>query len=236
MTCDLQRVYGDAARVVPTGDDDAFTFSADNLPPAPEQLATDRLIVRKGIHDYQAYATVRVDMLIAEARKATYRFLALALLSRVFHPAPHAIRLQLTHPASEIRAIVLDFDPARDVLTWIPGYHTRAVRFTYAPAPLTAYPLAGARSPEGTLPSFSLTNAQDMIDRDADWRARDVVRCAGSDSGHVHLASVLLNLARPEEPRDEVTLESEHGNGGVARGSAEARFVLPGSLSWSGEL
>jgi len=236
MTCDLERVYGDVARTVPTGEDDAFTVSAETLPQAPERPATDRLIVRKAIHWYHAYANARVDALIFEAQKPTYRLLALALLARIFHAEPREIHLELTHPHSEIRALVLDFDPERDGLTWVRGYQTRASRCTYAPAPLAAYPLAGSRAPESTWPSFNLTNERNMLASDADWLARDVVRCAGSDAGHVHLAEVLLNLARPEEPRDEITLESEHGNGGVARGSAEARFVLPGSLSWSGEI
>jgi hypothetical protein len=236
MTCDLERIYGDLARAVPTDVDDAFAFSADNLPPAPERLESDRLIVSKSVHAYHAYATVQVDFLITEAHKPTYRFLALALLARVFHAAPGTIALQLTHTRSEIRAIVLDFDAERDALTWVPGYRTRASRFTYAPAALAAYPLASTPAPESTLPSFNLTNPENMLVSDADWRTRDIVRCAGSDVGHVRLAEVLLNFARHEEPRDEITLESEHSNGGVARGSAEARFVLPGNLAWSGGL
>ena len=121
-------------------------------------------------------------------------------------------------------------------LTWAAGYETRPARFTYFPAPLARYPLAGAGGPEAALPCFNLTNLDNLVGDDADWLARDVVRCAGSDSGHVTLAAILLNLGRGEESCDEVTLESEHGNGGVARGSAEARFVLPGSLGWSAAL
>src|SRR5262245_36126878 len=236
MACDLERVYGAAAHDVPSGDDAGVVFSAANLPQAPEQLATDRLLIRKSIHWYHGYATVRADFLLVEAEKPTYRNLALALLARIFHAAPRAIRLRLAHPASDIREIVLDYDAARDGLTWVCGYETRPFRFEYIPSPLASYPLARSGIPQSALPTFSLTNRQDMVGTDAEWLARDVVRCAGSDAGHVRLAEVLLNLARPEEPRDEVTLESEHGNGGVARGSAEARFVLPGNLAWSGAL
>jgi hypothetical protein len=233
MACDLDRIYGALSREVPTREGDQFAFSTANLPQAPGDLETDQLLIRKGIHWYDGYASARVDFLTFEARKPTYRCLALALLAKIFHAEPKTVRMRLTQPASDVREIVLDYQQPRDGLTWVSSYETRPYRFAYHPEPLAAYPIAQAGNPEIAMPCFNLTNQQDMVSDDAAWLARDVVRCAGTDSGHVRLAQVLLDLARAEEPRDEVTLESEHGNGGVARGSAEARFVLPGSLSWS---
>src|SRR5205823_834055 len=134
-----------------------------------ETLESDRLILRKGLH---WYGNVRTDLLIVEARKPTYRCFALALLGRLFHPGPPEIHVRLRHAASDIREIVLDFAQAGDGLTWVQGYETRPVRFTYVAAPLAAYPLAGSRAPESTFPRVDLTNLQNMVTTDAEWLAR----------------------------------------------------------------
>lgn len=235
MRCDLARIFGALAQRVPTDEDAAFVFDAAALPGIDGPGTSDALIIRKGEHGYQGYSNARVDMLLVEARKPALRHLGLALLARLFRPAPVPWTIALAHPASDIRMLVLDHDPVRDGLSLAPGYETRPLRFTYRPTPRTRYPLAGASGPAFALPGFNLTNAADSLGGEADWRARDVLRCAGSDVGHVQLAALLLDLGRPEETCDEATLESGAlGNGGVAPGSPELRFVLPGSFAWSG--
>ncbi len=47
------------------------------------------------------------------------------------------------------------------------------------------------------------------------------------------MASLLLDAAQPDASQDEVILEGEPGNRGVAPTSHEIRLVRPGGLDWS---
>ena len=86
------------------------------------------------------------------------------------------------------------------------------------------------------LPGFFLTNADDLVYSDADWRARDTVVGFGRDVGMAHLVELLLNVSRLASDRVEIEMEGEGGFRGVAPLSCEVRLWLPGSFGWDDSL
>jgi hypothetical protein len=215
-------------------DDHEVVLSALSLPEPPHHADLDDVVIIKSFHHHQGYLNARFDTLILFARPATLRMLGLLVLARLFHPKPTPIRLDLTHPASSIRALVLDFDPDEQA-TFVPGYRTRAESLTWWPKPSERFPLSDRPFPTWLLPAFNLTNEENVISaQPQDWEARDIVRCAGTDVGNVLLGEVLLNASLPGAS-PEIDLETDVGLGGVAPGSPQLRITLPESLGWHEE-
>src|SRR5262245_41434076 len=97
-------------------------------------------------------------------------------------------------------------------------------------------PWAHLKSDPDSLPSFSLTNIEDSLTTEEDWKNRDTVRGFGSDTGSVRFAQLLLNASRPESRGDDCDLEAERDYRGIAPGSAEATLLLPGHTFWDDSL
>ncbi|MCC6746395.1 MAG: hypothetical protein IT371_01980 [Deltaproteobacteria bacterium] len=234
MSCDLERLYGALTDKIDELETD-IVFSAGTLAEPPAELRTDRLLIKKGLHDYQCYTVSRLDMLHLQGHKRTYAQLAQLVLAKVFHPRPETVRLHLAHPDSEVKQLVLDYRQGDEAWALVRGYEQRPYQYCYRPEEAQRHPLGGERDTQWTLPRFSLTNSENAVGpEEEDWRRRDTVRCAGSDFGSVLFAKVLLDLSRPSEACDEVVLEGDLGAGGVGPGSVEMTLWLPGSLGWDG--
>lgn len=235
MACDLEGVFGDLVDVVPTSTagDDTFVFSARTLPVPPAEMGTDRLIIAKGTHTY--HPVWRVDALGMQAHRRTYRQLGLLILAVVFHETPIRVRVDLTHPTSDVKQLIVEFEYLHEAHG---GYIARPYAFAYTPADTARHPWYDRPWSWGTpdLPVFTLTNGEDLVVRPADWERRDTVRGCGSDPASVLFAELLLNAGRPDNPVVEYQLEGEGGFRSVGEHSAEMQLFLPGSLGWGDEL
>jgi|GEM_PF-524173 len=229
MSCDLEQLFAELATRLPTSSEEEIRLSAATLPRPPVRLMTDRLYIGKGDHQYHpAFRADRVDF---HADKATYRHLGLLMLSVVFHAEPEAVQIELTHPASAIKLLVVEspYKGADDIGL---GYNTRPHVFSYWPGATSRIPWVPPAD-LSKLPCFYLTNRDNTVGpSEQDWADRDTVRGFGTDEGSVRLAELLLNASQPNNLVDEYTLEGDGGCRGVGFLSAEARFWLPGSVGW----
>jgi hypothetical protein len=184
----------------------------------------------KGFHEYESWA-FRADSIHVHAHKPTYRLLGLLIMAVVFHGEPDEVQIELTHPASTIKLLIVE-SPYRAPYGMVPGYNTRPYVFNYWPSTTTRFPWPPPVDPS-KLPCFYLTNRENNIGPTEQDRAnRDTVRGFGTDEGSVRLAELLLNASQPDNPVDEYDLEGDGGWRGVGYLSAEARFWLPGSAGW----
>ena len=235
MVCELTDFISEYAKTIPSSENEYFMFSSDTIPLSPIRLSTDRIIVKKSYHAYQSYINSKVDFLSFQAHKEIYKYLALLILSKMFHENPLEIQIILTHNASMIKKIILDYEYPTDKNISI-GYYARPYKFKYYPQNiLKKHPFVDYLN-NSDLPLFNLTNEQNCIAADEDWNNRDTVRCAGLDVGNILFAELLLNLSRPNEKLNEIILEGELGYRSVGAGSAEVSLYLPESLGWDGEL
>lgn len=231
--CDLEKIYGDLATQLPISTDgnESFIFTPENLPIPPSQVETQNLYIKKGSHIY--HPSFKIDSIGFNAHKETYRYLGLLILSAVFHPQPSEIFIKLNHPESEISNLIIEY--AHLTLDNLyNGYHTKPFAFEYYPALSWKHPFDKCIDPRH-LPCFSLTNIEDFINSDNDWKNRDTVKIFGSDIGMVRFAELLLNAALPQNEQDEYELEGESGFRGVGINSAEVTLLLPGHIFWFDE-
>ena len=205
------------------------TFSSAILPALPEQLSTDSLLVTKHKHDYNS--AYLADHLRFCATKEQYRYLALLILSSLFHPAPTTCVLYLTNSRSDIKQIVVES----------PFHHKRGSQLTTVPQSFVYLPTGADTHPFRhilvytllhDLPTFLLTNRENMIYAEHEWAARDTVIGFGSDLAHALLAEFLLNASVPTSAVSEIFLEGESGFRGVGPLSSEVSILLPGSQGW----
>ncbi|MGB8646561.1 MAG: hypothetical protein WCF84_15080, partial [Anaerolineae bacterium] len=110
MDCELEHYFGSLADQVPTVADgyDNFVFSTQTLLIPPSQLITDRMIIHKFKQGKDSVS--RVDALWFQAHKRTYRELALLILSVVFQPELSRVQVELIHPASDIKHLIVEFE------------------------------------------------------------------------------------------------------------------------------
>ncbi|MEM8529736.1 MAG: hypothetical protein AAGF95_02780 [Chloroflexota bacterium] len=228
----LQDVYIKLAREVPEKLDgnEEMAFSRDNLPKPPVELDTDRLVIHKTYHAYNF--CFRVDMLKFYAQKEVYRMLGLLTLSVVFHPEPTRVILRLTHPASDIKRIMIEYAHNDRPNRNYPGYSTVPSCFYYSPTPTSRHPWSQDWFDPDDLPCFWLTNHEDMVIDEEQWKNRDTILGFGTDEAHIQLADLLLNASSGYNTIDEYELEGEGGFRGVGRLSAEVTLLLPGSFGW----
>lgn len=231
MPCDLDTIYGQLSRTLPTRSDGSQTIllSAQTLPVPPLQLTSDRLVITTRVHTHSP--SYRADALWFQARPLAYRQLGLLLLSVVFAPAPDRIQLDLTHPASEIKHLLIDY-PYRDSNPDV-GYVPRLYGFQYTPAVVETHPWAfTSQLDPDDLPVFSLTSQEARAVTERPRRAGDTVAGFGFESATVRLAELMLNIGLLDNPVTEYVLEGEGEHRGVGDRSADVRFLLPGSTAW----
>jgi len=227
--CDLNSCFGRlAAAIPPCNADRCLVISKDVLPAPPGTLESNQLVVIKGEHHYGSF---RIDSLWFQATPDTYRNLGLLILSTVFHPEPSAVFLELTHPDSMIRTIVVESVYPTIEENGV-GYHTLPFIYYYWPEDAAWHPFKDEDYDCRELPCLHLTNRNDCMITEEDWRTRDTVRVRGTDIGQVLFSELLLNVACSDPINKEFCLEGELGVRGVAPGSAEVVLHLPGSLGW----
>jgi len=185
-TCDLERVFGNLADVVPTPSAGGaeFVFSQRTLPTPPAEMGTDQLILTKTTHNW--HPAWRVDAVWMQAHRRTCRQLGLLILAVVFHEMPARVHMALTHPNSSIKHLVVEF-------AYLPedhgGYLTRPYAFSYTPQETERHPYPWYNRSWSwrlsDLPVFVLTNQEDLIMTPQDWERRDTVRGCGSDAASI---------------------------------------------------
>jgi len=227
--CGLQTAFGDVASRVPDGPpgERDYVFRPDTLPEVPAELETDRVVLRKTQHDYNSWC--RADMLMLYVESDPARLLGIWLLACLFH-RPDRATIEFCHPSSQVRTLVfrssrLDRDDPPVGLSLMP------FAFRYYPGVTRKHPWWNEAQVDD-LPLLALSNADDCIVTDDEWRARDTVFIESSLLGTVRLAELLLNAGCSWNQVRDYELEGDAGFRGVAPMSAELRIVMPGSLAW----
>lgn len=231
-TCDLNRIFGDLAALVPDGPPGYpdFVFCSGVLPAPPADLATDRIVIRKIKHEYDSW--YRADGLLMCLSPLKCRELGVFLLACGFHGPAETITLTISHPESDIRRIIV---PAGGLhLADLPvGLSTKPFALRYFPAETASHPWSHDCCTHH-LPRFALSNAEDLVGpTEKDWGARDTVWIHEMGPGEFRFAELLLNAGCSWNPVREYELEGEAGFRGVAPMSAELRILLPGSDGWN---
>ncbi len=231
MTAALEYLFGEVAEKVPTSGNEEIVYSAATLPRPPALIMTDQLYIEKGFHDYHP-GWFRADTLLFHARKTTYRQLGLLIMAVVFHLEPTEVHIELTHPASAIKHLIIQ-SPYKGPDDLHPGYNTRPYCFLYSPHSTTRwFPWPEQHLDPAELPCFYLTNQKDCVGTEQDRVERDTVRGFGTDKGSVLFAELLLNASQPDNPLNEYDLEGDGGYRGVGYLSAEVKLWLPESPGW----
>jgi hypothetical protein len=216
MSCDLERLFGSLATTLSRQPDAEIRLTATTLPRPTALLTTDRLYATRGLHEYDPGA-FRAHVAHFHAYKTTYQQLGLLILAVVFHPDLEEVTIELTHPASTIKRLVVE-SPFRVPYDIRPGYNTRPYVFNYPPSAPSRFPWPDIADPT-IMPCFYFIN-------------QEILRGFGSDTGSVRLAELLLNAGQTGNPEAEYVLEGDGGYRGVGYLSAEAHLWLPGSAAW----
>ena len=231
FTCDLNRIFGAVAALVPDGPpgDPDFILHADILPVPPAALFTDRLLFRKIAHDYNGWH--QADALWMYLSPTKCRELGIFLLACAFHGPSENVTLTINHPDSAIRRITI---PAGELkLADLPaGLSMKPFAFRYFPTETEKHPWMYELN-KHNLPVLALSNAEDCVgSRDEDWSGRDTIWISVASPGTFLLAELLLNAGCSWNTVREYALEGDAGYRGVGPMSAELRIFLPGSDGW----
>jgi hypothetical protein len=231
LTCELTRIFGDLAALVPDGPPGFpdFVFHAGVLPVPPTTLSSDRIVIRKTTHDYNSW--YRADALWMSLSPRKCRELGVFLLACAFHGPAENITLTLSHPGSDIRRIVIA--AGRLTLADLPvGLSMTPFALRYFPAETERHPWIYDLQPD-ELPMLALSNVDDFVGpAEEEWRGRDTVWIWASRPGTMRLAELLLNAGCSWNTVRDYDLEGDAGCRGVAPMSAELRIFLPGSDGW----
>jgi hypothetical protein len=92
-TKNLKEVYGNILTYTSKSGSTECLFTASMLPEAPEEFATDALVIKKGFHVFGN--VYRADRVTFFAYPDTYRMLGLWALSVLFHPNPPSSVLKI---------------------------------------------------------------------------------------------------------------------------------------------
>jgi hypothetical protein len=206
-----------------------FVFHAGVLPVPPTSLASDRIVIRKFMHEYNSW--YRADALWMSLSPRTRRELGVFLLACAFHGPSESTTFTISHPDSDIRRIIIP--ASRLTLADLP------VGLAMAPFALRYFPRETEKHPwiydccTHDLPLLALSNIDDSVGpTDEQWRGRDTVWIWASSPGALRLAELLLNAGCSWNPVRDYALEGDAGYRGVAPMSAELRIFLPGSAGW----
>lgn len=189
----------------------------------PPHLSTRALVIQRTVNDW--LGLYRADMLIFQARKETLRHLGVLILAALFHRHRSETRLDLLHPASDIKHLVLRTPSG----STIPNYQSQPEPYTYRATRLRSSPWLYQRFPSSVLPCCYLTvQEDDSIPTPEAWSKRDTVIGFGPQTGHVLFAELLLNASQTWSEETEFELESDGRLGGVGPMSTDVRLWLPG--------
>ena len=171
--CDLNAIFDGLASTVPDGPPGygEFVFHHHVLPVPPASLSSDRILIRKAKHEYNSCYRAEGLSMFLSAR--TCRELGLFLLACGFHGPAQTTTLTLSHLESDIRRIVVTADQV--TLADLPiGLSMKPFALGYFVAETQEFPwLHDCCSHD--LPLFALSNEQNSIATDEQWRARDTI-------------------------------------------------------------
>ena len=229
MICDLQKLYKGILSRVPKDEDDDIILDRRNLPVPAAHLCTDKIVTEKRHHDYNT--CFRADFLILYGGKRTLRLLGLHILAVIFHKDSSESVLELTHPETDIRHLIIEFEypDERDPAI---GLSVRPLCFRYFPSQPQKHPWLNSYDSNLDLPLFELTNRSRCVASEEEWIKRDTIYGVGTLEGSIKFAELLLNAGRSDSTVADYELEGDAGFRGVAPMSAKLRICLPGSLPW----
>lgn len=232
MTCDLDDIFGKLAKRVPVTPGRTFSFTKDNLPIPPPQLASDKIVVQKVQYRYSGF--YQVDSVWFYAQYTTFRQLALLFLSATFHAEPEVVRLDLTHSASSVKHIIIEYN-YKD-RGWGDIYCTQPYCLDYY-ADSYGPPRYPAHSPEvEDRLGFRLTNLEDEVFTEEQYQDRDTLWTTTNDRGNIAFAELLLDAGRPKERMGMYRLEDSGGvSSKLGYQSPEIRLILPSANWWKEE-
>jgi len=205
-----------------------FVFHRQVLPVPPVSLTSDRIVIRKGVHDYNSW--YRADGLEMFLSAQTSRELGLFLLACGFHGPAQATTLTLSHPHSDIHRIVVTADQVT-LVDPPTGLSMKPFALHYFVSDTQEHPWQHDCCTHD-LPRFALSNEQNSIATDEQWRTRDTIWIEKFSRGEFRFAELLLNAGCSWNTVREYSLEGDAGYRGVAPMSAEFRIFLPGSHAW----
>lgn len=221
----LQDHFSQFSAQLPKEPETSLTLCAANCPALPDELETDKLLVRPSPLGRNYGDSARYDLLDFFADKPTYRNLGLMLFSTLFHGSP-LVTLHLRHKESGVNTVVIKrgvsdaTNPGVSELVMLPA------SYGYWPEELkNRDPLyRSQRAGHDDLPWMELTNEHLMCVSDAEFANRSVVHGFGNPMRTATLAALLLDIGLPGTTETEFHMEGPSGNQSMAIGSAEARL------------
>src|SRR5262245_57650164 len=155
--CDLAKYFGALASQAPdkVSEGQCLVFHPGVFPVYPETLSSDRIIIKKLVHDYNSW--YRADLLWMNIDPSKARELAVFLLACIFHGPVEMTTLALTHPESDIRRLIIR--PRKPVLEDPPpGLSLAPFTFSYSPSEVSRHPWSQSVD-KFLLPLLALSNA-----------------------------------------------------------------------------
>ncbi|MFX0071795.1 MAG: hypothetical protein ACFFAO_11960 [Candidatus Hermodarchaeota archaeon] len=224
MNAKLNSFFSEKRPNVPIKFEDSIIFKKENLPNISENIDTTNIIIKKGYHIYNNY--YRADALRCYAIKDIYKNLGLLILSLIFHENNEGVKLNLLNSNTDVKNIIIKFHYFNKN-----GYIKKPHSFEYEPEEVKKFPWINDNLESWDLPGFYLTS-ENKFKIDEQWEKRDTVILSSTDNGMIRLAKFFLDISNPYQEIVEFDLEGDTGFKGVASGSAEIRFNLPGSIDW----
>lgn len=203
-------------------DDDLVThcFHADFFQHSPQHYQTARIHVGKSYHHYGN--EFRAEMLSMSASRPLCAVLAMLALQAVL--TAKRIELSLNHPQSGIQKIYFELQEHQYPL------EMKAIAWHYETEALADY-IQHLRQQQQ---KFNFCLSGEDFARQGHWlEDRDHMYCVGTAQELTAWAGVLLNMAHPDNLKDELGFECDVGFGGVHAGSAEFYVYLPSSLGYA---
>lgn len=210
--------------------DGGCLITKDNIPDPQLELATDSLVIQKSSHSYGSFAIDCVDIF---GSKLTLRYLGVLILSAVFKGPDIRVKITLSNSKSQIRTLVIVWEPSALSYPLSSNYHTVPSSFDYSPIYCIRHPWDPFCGEANNLPVVELTNQNEMLVTLEDWNRRDLLKGFGTDVGNILFAELLLSASYAKCEETEVFLETEGGFRGVGPLSPEIRIFTPGNERWN---
>lgn len=188
----------------------ALVWSVKDLPLAPARLATNSLRLERAYHVYGFH---RVDEARFRLSRRCARDLGVILVANSFTNRRDTtlVIAQRRARSCSVTLRQTDVHTAGSAASIV----AQEVRYIRS-ADVLKNPGRELRGREGHLPYFSLRESASDLS----------ITCSGSPLAHIWLGTLLLDLSAPGGRVAELCLESAIGFGGVADGSAEAKFCI----------
>lgn len=204
------------------GEDEYETlFEKASFPNLDDEYSIDDLVLRKSGLTSGSFRIDGVDWI---GRKRVFQSLALVVLASTFYQK--AVSIHFTHDKSEVKKLVIQADSGFR-LSEISGAFTKLMKFEYWPEQAFRERFDEFDN-KYAYPSFSLSNENDIIVTDEDWKNRDVVYGFGSLDGLVYMSQFLLDISRPSAKHREYVFEGEGLFRRISPMSHMARFFVEG--------